>query len=85
MKKMSLLEYAELNGQEKAALAIGVTQGAISRALKAGRNIFVTENNGKIKAEEIRPFPAKDSNNKAQPPSGGCELKLICLVVQPLR
>ena len=65
MKKMSLLEYAELNGQEKAALAIGVTQGAISRALKAGRNIFVTEKDGKIKAEEIRPFPAKDSNNKA--------------------
>ena len=39
MKKMSLLEYAELNGQEKAALAIGVTQGAISRALKASRNM----------------------------------------------
>ena len=64
MKKMSLFEYAELNGQEKAAIAIGVTQGAISKALKASRNIFVTENNGEIKAEEIRPFPAKAINRR---------------------
>lgn len=56
--KISLADYVGEVGQAKAADAIGVHQTAISKAIRVGRQIFVsTLPNGKIKAEEIKPFP----------------------------
>lgn len=58
MKRIELAEYVNAHGQAKAAEAIGVTQGAISKALSVGRRIFIDQlPDGKIKAEECRPFP----------------------------
>ncbi|MCS2155499.1 Cro/CI family transcriptional regulator [Scandinavium sp. H11S7] len=60
MKIIPLSEYVLANGQAKTAEALGVYQSAISKALKHKRkvNILVKEN-GKIEAEEVRPFPSK--------------------------
>ena len=59
MRKMTLAEYVEVNGQAKAADAIGVHQTAISTALRVRRNIFVTTTpDGGVEAEEVRPFPS---------------------------
>ena len=56
--KISLAEYVDEVGQARAADAIGVHQTAISKAIRVGRKIFVnTLPYGKIKSEEIKPFP----------------------------
>ena len=56
--KISLAEYVDEVGQARAADAIGVHQTAISKAIRVGRKIFVNPlPDGKIKAEEIKPFP----------------------------
>lgn len=66
MKIVPLSEYVLENGQAKTAEALGVYQSAISKALKRNRrvNILVKED-GKIEAEEVRPFPNK--NKLAEP------------------
>lgn len=59
MKKVTLADYVKENGQAKAADIIGVHQTAISKAVRVGRNIFVTVlPDGKVVAEECRPFPS---------------------------
>ena len=56
--KISLAEFVGEVGQAKAADAIGVHQTAISKAIRVGRQIFINLlPDGKIKAEEIKPFP----------------------------
>ena len=57
-EKIPLQDYVAQNGQPKTAKEIGVTQGAISKALATKREIYVFNDNGKILAEEIRKFPA---------------------------
>ncbi len=58
MNQMSLKEYADIHGQYKAADDFGVYQCAISKAIRAGRNIIVTIlPDGSVRGEEIRPFP----------------------------
>ena len=59
MEKVTLAEFVKVNGQAKAAIAIGVHQTAISKALRVSRNIYVTTSPaGKVEAEEIWPFPS---------------------------
>jgi predicted DNA-binding protein (UPF0251 family) len=58
MNQMTLKDYADIHGQAKAAKDFGVIQCAISKAIRAGRNIIVTVlPDGSVKGEEIRPFP----------------------------
>lgn len=62
MKRVNLAEYVDDHGQAKTAEVIGVTQGAISKALRVGRKIFINQlPDGKIEAEEHRPFPSTKS------------------------
>lgn len=59
MSKMTLVDYVKAHGQTKAAYDFGVIQCAISKAIRAGRNIFVTVMpDGSVKGEEIKPFPS---------------------------
>ncbi|MDR0219057.1 MAG: Cro/Cl family transcriptional regulator [Enterobacteriaceae bacterium] len=63
MEKILLAEYVKQNGQVKAANLVGVHQTAISKALKAGRNIvLIRQEDGSYKAEEWRPFPSQKQN-----------------------
>lgn len=65
MKRLTLPQYVGIHGQEKVAQALGLYQGTISRAISAGRNInILVHENGKVEAEEIKPFPSKRPNKK---------------------
>ncbi|MCU1717340.1 Cro/CI family transcriptional regulator [Pseudomonas sp. 5P_3.1_Bac2] len=58
MKKTPLPELVERLSQSVVAKALGVSAPAISKALKAERDISVTEHaDGSLTAVEIRPFP----------------------------
>ena len=60
MKKIPLPELVERMGQSAVAKGLGVSAPAISKALKAAREILVIEHeNGRLTAEEIRPFPCQ--------------------------
>ncbi|MBS0855958.1 MULTISPECIES: Cro/CI family transcriptional regulator [unclassified Tatumella] len=59
MNKMTLEDYAKIHGQAKTAKDFGVIQCAISKAIRTGRNIFVTVlSDGSVKAEELKSFPS---------------------------
>ncbi|PHN32122.1 Cro/CI family transcriptional regulator [Pseudomonas sp. ICMP 460] len=60
MQRTPLKEFVTRVGQIKAAEELGMTQGGISKALRAGREVYVIDlGNGKFKAEEIKPFPGQ--------------------------
>lgn len=62
MREVPLIEFAREHGHTKAAALLGVTQGAISKALRNGRDVVVTcHANGKYTARETKPFPAQAS------------------------
>lgn len=70
MKIIPLSEYVMANGQAKTAEELGVYQSAISKALKHKRKVNVLVNeNGKIEAEEIRPFPSKTKADEPASPA----------------
>ena len=60
MQRTSLKEFVSEVGQLKAAQALCMTQGAISKALRVEREVYVISLGvGKYRAEEIKPFPAQ--------------------------
>ncbi|PIB40359.1 hypothetical protein AOA59_28085 [Pseudomonas sp. 2822-15] len=62
MSRITLSEFALNKGQTKAAHLLGMSQGALNKALRVGRDIFVTElEDGSFVAEEVRPFPSQRS------------------------
>ncbi len=66
MKKTHLSELVNAKGKSAVAKALGVTVPAISKALSAGRYIYVTEqDDGTFSAEEVRAFPAQHSKCQA--------------------
>jgi hypothetical protein len=55
-----LAEYVELNGRKKAAKDLGCTGPALSKAIAAGRTIFVElAADGTASAKEISKFPGR--------------------------
>lgn len=66
MHRITLNEFAAEKGQTKAAALLGLTQGALNKALRVGRDIYVTENaDGSFSAKEIKPFPAQNPKSAA--------------------
>lgn len=69
MQQKSLSDFADQLGQGKLANLLKITQGALSKAIRTKRNIFVYQKpDGSIYAEEVKPFPCsvvqkKDSHN----------------------
>lgn len=60
MSRISLSDFAAKHGQHRAAELLGVTQGALNKALRVGRNIYVEERlDGSCAAEEVRQFPSR--------------------------
>ncbi|EOZ2133654.1 Cro/CI family transcriptional regulator [Klebsiella oxytoca] len=63
MVTCTLKDYVAENGQVRAGKHLGVTQIAISKALRSGRSIFVQiSSEGKVSAYETKPFPAKKND-----------------------
>lgn len=66
MRRIPLHRFATEKGQVQAAALLGMSQGALSKALRVGRAVFVTEHDdGTFSAEESRPFPSQHSAKKA--------------------
>jgi len=62
MHRIPLKEFSAQKGQTKAAALLGLTQGALNKALRVGRDIYVTENaDGTYSAEEVKAFPSHSS------------------------
>ena len=67
MNQIPLGEYVKEHGQVKAGEALGVTQIAISKALRAGREIFVViSEEGNVSAFENKAFPSKRRSNETR-------------------
>ncbi|HGU6444649.1 TPA: Cro/CI family transcriptional regulator [Citrobacter amalonaticus] len=66
MMTLTLKDYASEVGQVRAGERLGVTQIAISKAVRSGRNIVVhVADDGKVSAFESKPFPAKSKKIKS--------------------
>ncbi|WP_426784526.1 Cro/CI family transcriptional regulator [Serratia sp. 2C06] len=63
MVTFTLKDYVSEIGQVKAGKNLGVTQIAISKALRSGRNIFVQVSDRGVAAFEAKNFPAKSKDN----------------------
>ncbi|WP_426224886.1 Cro/CI family transcriptional regulator [Pseudomonas sp. DSP3-2-3] len=62
MRRIPLTEFAAEHGHTKAAKMLGVTQGALSKAIRVGRDVVVTQcDDGSFTAQESRPFPSQKS------------------------
>lgn len=62
MGRITLKQFSTDKGQTKAASLLGMSQGALNKALRVGRDIFVTEReDGSFIAEEVRRFPSQRS------------------------
>ena len=66
MSRKTLQEFSQVHGQTKAASLLGLSQGSLNKALRVGRDIYVTElEDGVFTAEELRPFPSQKSAQKS--------------------
>jgi predicted transcriptional regulator len=66
MNRTSLSTFAEKHGQTEAAKLLGLTQGALSKALRVGRDVYViAHKDGSYSAEELRPFPSQATPKKS--------------------
>ncbi|AJZ95411.1 Cro/Cl family transcriptional regulator [Pseudomonas simiae] len=60
MSRITLKQFSVEKGQTRAAALLGMSQGALNKALRVRRDIFVTDvGNGSFVAEEVRPFPSQ--------------------------
>lgn len=60
MRRIPLADFTAKHGQTGAANLLGMTQGALAKALKVGRDVYVFQRPDKSwEAEETRPFPSK--------------------------
>lgn len=61
MRRIPLHEFASEKGHTQAAVLLGLSQGALSKAIRLGRRIFVSCHKGGVfSAEEVRPFPSQN-------------------------
>ena len=60
MQRTTLKEFVAEVGQLKAANALHMTQGGISKALRVEREVYVIDlGEGRYRAEEVKPFSAQ--------------------------
>lgn len=66
MRRIQLSEFAKEHGHTRAAQMLGCTQGGLSKAIRVGREVYVTENtDGSYSAEEVRTFPSRPASHRA--------------------
>lgn len=62
MRRIPLSEFAKEHGHTRAAQMLGCTQGGLSKAIRVGRDVYVTvDEDGTVSAQEQRPFPSQKS------------------------
>lgn len=74
MNRVQLKDFAKVRGQPEAASLLGITQGALSKAIRIGRDVAVIEHtDGTFTAVETRSFPSRIERNLG--PSSAATLK----------
>ena len=64
MSLLTLAQYAAQQSQDSASKLLGLSQAAVSKAIKAGRSIYVFHSDaGLAVAIELKPFPGKSSKD----------------------
>ena len=59
MQRTHLSDFCKKHGQTATAHKLSMTQGALSKALRLDRHVFVIEHSdGTFTAEEVKPFPS---------------------------
>lgn len=65
MKRTPLPDLIERIGQSAVAKGLSVSAPALTKAVKAGRVIYVIEgDDGSMAGEEIRPFPSQSAASR---------------------
>lgn len=60
MRQLTIQAFVSLKGQTEAARILGLSQGSLSKAIRANRKIIVhCHDEGIFSAEESRPFPSR--------------------------
>jgi hypothetical protein len=66
MNRVHIKDFANQLGQTEAAILLGMTQGGLSKAIRVGRDVYVTRHaDGTYTAEEVRPFPSQSLKKSA--------------------
>ena len=66
MSRIHIKQFALEKGQAEAARLLEMTQGGLSKAIRVGRDIYVTQHpDGSYTAEEVRPFPSQAPAKKS--------------------
>ncbi|AGZ36558.1 MAG: Cro/CI family transcriptional regulator [Pseudomonas sp.] len=70
MTMVPLKDFAKGHGQPHAASLLGMTQGALSKAIRIGRTVYVTQQpDGSFAAIEVRSFPARHDREASYGPT----------------
>ncbi|WP_342454969.1 MULTISPECIES: Cro/CI family transcriptional regulator [unclassified Pseudomonas] len=81
VKHIQLKDFAKARGQPEAASLLGITQGALSKALRVGRDVFVIEHaDGRFTAFETRSFPSRISSNPRVAPTMSQKIRASLLL-----
>lgn len=67
MRRIPLTQFVAERKQTKSAMLLGMSQGALNKALRSGREIRVTEHDdGTFSAEEVKPFPSQAAKQQGE-------------------
>lgn len=70
--KTTLAQYVDAHGRNAAAKTFGCTPAAISKAINAGRNIFVEQEDSRLaRAVEVSCFPCRSLAAKSTGKAAG--------------
>ena len=83
MTMVNLKDFAKGHGQPLAASLLGMTQGALSKAIRIGRTVYVTQqDDGSFAAVELRLFPARHDREADCGPTLDETIRHLALAVQ---
>ena len=78
-----LKDFAKGHGQPHAASLLGMTQGALSKAIRIGRTVYVTQQtDGSFAAIEVRSFPARHDRGPDCCPTLEQTIRQVALAVE---
>lgn len=83
MTMVPLKDFARGHGQPHAASLLGMTQGALSKAIRIGRTVYVTQQaDGSFAAIEVRSFPARHDREANRGPTLDQTIRQLASVIQ---
>ncbi|WP_322364774.1 Cro/CI family transcriptional regulator [Pseudomonas sp. Teo4] len=78
-----LKDFAKGHGQPHAASLLGMTQGALSKAIRIGRTVYVAQQtDGSFAAIELRSFPSRQDREATCGPTLNETIRQLALSVE---